>query len=363
MSYTGSLARFVHRNALRCLVALGFAAVCPQCGDATNVSTTPQAAPTAVSQAPLLNGMAIADDEIRQVGALVGLSLLGEASGFCSATLIAPDVLLTAGHCLAPAVHRDYDAHESRWSSLVFTQAAKAFPLGLGNPTAVRHAVLHPAYEDQLYLLPPLLLRYPQNREEQRLIEEVEVQCGYRQDPFHQRDFWRCVMQLPDAMLRDLGYSDNSLQMADIGLAFLDKPLWDTAPIQLPRAPLQIKDGELLMSVGYGISQYNVWYSGSYAVRRVGPVHVAGIGDYELHVGGDDVRICSGDSGGPLLRQADADSVEVIGVVSRGGVDRMGHCSAPSLLTRVDAYVGWIAEQMAEGCRTGKRSPEACRGY
>ncbi|RYF06977.1 MAG: trypsin-like serine protease, partial [Deltaproteobacteria bacterium] len=333
MSHLGPLTRFLHRNAVRCLVALSFAAVCPQCGDAPNVHTDMQAPTTATSQAPLLNGMAVADDEIRQVGALVGFNALGEAVGFCSATLIAPDVLLTAGHCLGPITHLENVAHGASQRKFVFTQAARAFPLGLGNPTPVRHTVVHPAYEDQLYLLPPLLLRFPQNSAEQRLIEEVELQCGYRQDPFHQQEFWRCVMQLPDAMLRDLGYSDKSLQMADIGLAFLDKPLWDTQPVQLPQAPLQVDDGQLLMSVGYGISQYGVWYSSSYAVRRVGPVHVAGIGDYELHIGGDDVRICSGDSGGPLLRQADAYNIEVLGVVSRGGVDRMGHCSNPSLLT------------------------------
>jgi hypothetical protein len=352
---------FVAIAALLC-VTVGVAG----CGNDTADAAEADLADCAVGQvqrAPLLHSVPLADDQLRQVGALVATQASGIGGGLCTATLIAPDVALTAGHCVAFGSYKEHAKRKPRAMRMTFSQKARAFPVGLSKPIHVAHAVVHPDYEHERYLLPPLLDRWPMDEAEQQLLRLVETQCGKRNDPFGQQAFWRCVMQLPDDFLRQLGYADSSMRMADIALVFLERPIWDTEPVGLPSAPLQVDESRPLLSVGYGISTYGSWYGHGIGARRAGPSYIAGLGQYEMHIDHKTVRICSGDSGGPLLRQMDDGSLETVGVASRGGQDWLGHCVAPSLLTRVDAYVPWIRAQMQAACDVGWRDPAACSAW
>ncbi|XP_034234223.1 transmembrane protease serine 9-like [Thrips palmi] len=59
----------------------------------------------------------------------------------------------------------------------------------------------------------------------------------------------------------------------------------------------------------------------------------------------NDISVCNGDSGGPLI-QKDGDEVTVVGVVSWAFMP-CGSKGKPSVYTRVSAYIDWIQDKMA----------------
>ena len=89
------------------------------CVTACTAATAPDV-PTAEADAPIQGGIANVDD------AAVGLSRT--ASGYCSATLIAPDVVLTAGHCVASRVTGFYTTDGTTTATVLHAvKAQKAF--------------------------------------------------------------------------------------------------------------------------------------------------------------------------------------------------------------------------------------------
>ena len=150
----------------------------------------------------------------------------------------------------------------------------------------------------------------------------------------------------------------------DIALLFLDEAL--TTPIAyLPSEAeaVQIEEGLTVEIVGWGQQEPTSGWGpppeGTFAMKQMGTSFIARRAAYEMQIGLEeaDVRKCHGDSGGPTFLDIETttdDAMRLIGVTSHtydasdcertGGVD-----------TRVDYYLDWIDAQMRAACEDGTR--------
>ena len=136
--------------------------------------------------------------------------------------------------------------------------------------------------------------------------------------------------------VRTLHPSGHVLCDADVAYLSLDKPLTDVTVLPI-RLHDSVQSGDEVLPVGFGGGPENVIGErrprGNSPVLAVGPAADADtgavLGPREFEV---EVATCRGDSGGPAL---DSRTGEIVGVVSRGG-----SCSARGnhVYTRVDAY-------------------------
>lgn len=240
----------------------------------------------------------------------------GVATFICSSTLIAPDVVLLAAHCV---------------DELAITQ-------GQGEITRIEHRW---ARELDLSTFGGFRVEWPES--------SVAVTKFVKHEDFN-------IFRM------GLGLADNH----DIALLFLATPVLDTAPALLPSADevdLVDVDTEVVV-VGWGqqtaTSGTQTPPRGTYGIKMMGTSHVAEINDVEMQIGKEtsDVRKCHGDSGGPTFQFLDDaetdDQMRLIGVTSHaydytdcyrtGGVD-----------TRVSAHLEWIDAQMRAACADGTR--------
>ena len=234
----------------------------------------------------------------------------------CSSTLIAPDVVLLAAHCV------DDLSFTGGWGTLEEKVLAWTRLSDLTD-------------WDGLHYLPA----WP--------VDTVTVRATVAH-----RDF--SLLEL------ETGLAENH----DIALLFLDEPV--ATPIAyLPSKDeaLQIEEGLTVQVVGWGqqtaTAPGELPAAGTYAVKQMGESFIARLAPYEMQIGLEetDVRKCHGDSGGPTFLDIETttdDSMRLIGVTSHtydasdctrtGGVD-----------TRVDYYLDWIDEQMRAACDDGTR--------
>lgn len=275
--------------------------------------------------ARIINGDEASRDDFPQAGGMLMDAFLdmgsygsGNVRMFvCSSTLIAPDVVMLAAHCLDEMAftygYGSMDINEVRWSRQADltdwdgTTRARDWP------------------DDSIVAI----------------------------DWVTHREF--------DLRSLGMGVSEN----ADIALLFLSEPVLDTpfAYVPTPAEGDQIEEGTVVTVVGWGqqvaTSGWESPPAGSYAIKQWGEAPVGLIGDYEFQVGPDEdnVRKCHGDSGGPTFTYVEtdaADALRVIGVTSHafdssdcnetGGVD-----------TRVMAYRDWVENQMIARCEDGSR--------
>lgn len=202
-------------------------------------------------------------------GAVVALRVgQGTRAELCSATLIAPNVLLTARHCVSKSITKTILCNSK------------------GNSENGPH------FGDD----------HP--------VSDLRVFTGAKPD------FTGAV----SAEVREIVRPEGSIVCnQDIALLVLDRPLEGIAPLAV-RLTRQVGVEETIRSVGYGRTD-----SGStgqrlrktgVTVRAIGPglsPSDTALGEHEFEVG---MSICHGDSGGPAISQSTG---AVIGVVSRGG--------------------------------------------
>jgi hypothetical protein len=268
----------------------------------------------------IINGELTDEDDFPMTGGmLMSASIMNYSfsSFVCSSTLIAPDVVLLAAHCL---------------DEYVFTQ-------GYGD------------------------------------LEDKEL-WWTRQADLTEWDGSVRIPELPEDAVEVIGYTihqDFSLtsmglrlsENYDIAVMFLAEPLTDAPLAYLPTADeaTQLEVDAVVSVVGWGqqvaTSRNQAPPAGSYAIKVAGESYIAELGEHEFQVGAeeDDVRKCHGDSGGPSFLHVETSSAvsrRLIGVTShaydltdcaeKGGVD-----------TRVDAYLEWIDDEMTAACEDGIR--------
>jgi MYXO-CTERM domain-containing protein len=213
------------------------------------------------------------------------------AGGLCTATLIAPNLLLTARHCVSPGAGDDH--------------------------VLCGDSVLGEPYPASAFFA----TNAAQPREDSPFFKAAEV---------------RVPVQGEDTC----GY--------DVALIILAQnvPTSITTPA-VPRIDREVETGEPYTAVGYGVNEDG--NSTGSRMQRAGLEIACQPGSCGSGVESTEFRgetgICSGDSGGPAL---DADG-KVVGVVSRGGPD----CSIPVYGT-VTAWRDFLTKTAQEAADLGR---------
>lgn len=259
---------------------------------------------TTASDFPNAGGM-LAGTVIDFGGSTFDLKML-----MCSSTLIAPDVVLIAAHCI------DFSYYE-QMAGMAFSDAEIGF-----------------------------------SREADLSAWSGMPGTDWPEDTVFA---WEALPHPGFSMTgMGIGLTEND----DIALLFLEEAILDVQPALLPtrdEAAL-IVEGATVDVVGWGqqTSDQNP-PAGTVGYKMHGRSHIAETADYEFKVGEivSDVRKCHGDSGGPTYLDV-GDGTRIIGVTSHaydmtdcretGGVD-----------TRVDHYLDWIDDEMRARCEDGTR--------
>lgn len=254
------------------------------------------------------------------VEAEVDFSVMGkgyDTSYSCSGTLIAPDVVITAAHCLEVA-----------------------------NLTAGVGTLIRSAY-------------YVTTERDLRFLDETTA-------PMLPKKSVRALAQLQNEQYDN--DHDNPPGLGndhDVGLLFLERPLHIKPAVVITKEEAQqISVGKTVSIAGWGRTSQKIFnFLDPSSERNSGVKYCAlsmvnEVGDYEMQIGSDaqSARKCFGDSGGPtymdVLTKYGVEE-RLIGITSRAYDD--GNCDKGGVDTRVDAWLDWIDAKMQAGCKSGVR--------
>jgi hypothetical protein len=151
---------------------------------------------------------------------------------------------------------------------------------------------------------------------------------------------------------------------SDIALLFLDVPVDAVVPevVMTPTEAAQLSEGASVRIAGWGqqtiTPQGQQPPAGTVGLKKCGDTTINELGPALMQIGGDatTTRKCHGDSGGPTYFTLDGDTKiarRVIGVTSRA-YDQQD-CAKGGVDTRVDAYFDFIESQMSSRCDDGSR--------
>lgn len=302
------------------VAALGVAHAGPLTHDAADTEL-----PGKESGASIINGEDASADDYPMTGGLM-IDTVIEAFGqefplqafICSSTLIAPDVVLTAAHCVDPAA---------------LTGGMGGFDLEL-EYAWTRQADLS-AYE---------MFGAPQEMPADAVRASATIM----------HDTW-------DITALDIGLNENF----DIALVFLEEPVLDVTPaiVVTSDEAASLAEGTELAVVGWGqqvhVDRGSAPPPGSVQIKQQGMSSLVEIADYEFKVGEveSDVRKCHGDSGGPSfawIGEGTSETMRIVGVTSHA-YDLTDCAETGGVDTRVDHYLDWIDATMRAGCADGTR--------
>ena len=272
------------------------AALCAFAG--CTLPSGPSSDEVARASAAIINGKASASDDDSAI--LIPLFQGGQFAGACSGVLIAPNLVLTARHCVSETDEGAVCASDGTplYGGMVYSDRA-AGDIGVITGTSIKFAL--DASGAQIFTLP-----------------------------------------------------SDTLCNSDVALVLLDKAITSVpiAQLRLDGPPVV---GELFRAVGWGVSNNSQGYGrrkrDGIEILDVGPIDdpsgIGGVSPNEFEVG---ESICQGDSGGPAF---DETTKAVIGVVSRGGNGKMvdpnkdpayagctdgGGFTTHNLYTRIDGF-------------------------
>ena len=286
------------------------------------------------SEHGIINGEPVGTDEFPSAGQLIlqtvydmGDSSMPLTQPLCTCTLIAPDVLLSAAHCvdeflvtfgfgeLIDPIYCVTFEEDLSWMADMDTYG--------GNPPLPDDAICSSA--------------------------------------FVQHDDWDAMEMMTDTTLTGLH------NFHDLSLIFLETPIFDRAfsYVLTPEEGEQLHEEMVVDIVGYGqrtpepMDIFNPDPEAAYK-RYWASSFINELGEHEMQIGSDtdSGRKCHGDSGGPTYVEVAADSADlqrVIGVTSRA-YNATDDCNLGGVDMRVDPFYDWIDEELRWACHYGWRT-------
>jgi len=285
----------------------------PDDGAAVDAPTTPL---ETEASTPIINGVAATIDDYPSSGGML-LDVTAQGATYrllmCSSTLIAPDVVLLAAHC----VDEDTLAASFGVRSVTIDEVRFSRQADLSSFDGSR-------------------------------MPEWPTDAVAASEWTHHEQY--------DYMTMQVGLADNY----DLGLLFLSTPILDVPFAYLVTAEeaAQLVVDAPVTVVGWGYQDSAM--RGEVGTKQMGDSFVAEVGNSEFQVGfaKEDVRQCHGDSGGPVYMQVTTDSPETlrhVGLTSHT-YDTSQCRRTGAVNTRTDTYLTWIDEQMRSRCQAGTRS-------
>jgi secreted trypsin-like serine protease len=254
----------------------------------------------------IINGEISDGSSFKSAGALLirGTDSYGyPIDGMCTGTLIAPDVVLTAGHCRLDEA--EYGTSGKYYFSFALDVQEAGETLG-GMPKhtyGVKKIVRHPRF--------------------------------------------------------DIPESDGLGHANDIAIAFLRRSVVGVEPASV----LKPDEADILQSglaadiVGYGLRTAPEMDpdASDIGVKAQAKSVINEVGKYEIQVGVlyPTPQKCYGDSGGPTYITLQDGSERLVGVTSRAYDD--SGCTKGGVDTRADAYFAWLKSTAKKACKDGTR--------
>lgn len=286
----------------------------------------------------------------------------GKLQTFCSGTLIAPSVVLTAAHCLQfSAMMRLFSGHTT-------------FYFGLNHLETNMSSAVQPVIE---HVIHPLYVADAKFSEDETHVALLDWQraslidtCGtsgltndadsvdlwlngpVTEDMLREEERWAsCLNAWAEDLLGEKAWHKMHLiDTHDIAIAFLAEPIAGAIPAALPRSTqVAYHEHEHYTVAGYG----------SRAFVPDGPIELGRMhetdsfiidaSEHELLLNNGQISMCNGDSGGGVFSTGGL-TPEIIGINARMAIlPHSARCWGNAMATSTASHLPWIVDVLDHG--------------